>query len=142
MNGEEEQERVERMEMEEKDKEKLVFMWGYLLGALPQRSPVVVRLPATVGSAWKDVCGGGCGFAMAISAPYFIDVVTIAALIGQNIVRKLIILLGRASLIIFVLAFTIFVSVISLGGVGISNMIEKIEAHDYMRFENLYTYDA
>ncbi|KAJ0101529.1 hypothetical protein Patl1_06453 [Pistacia atlantica] len=59
------------MEVEEKDTEKLVFMWGYLPGALPQRSPilspVVVRLPATVGSAWKDVCGGGCGFAMAIS---------------------------------------------------------------------------
>ncbi|TXG49834.1 hypothetical protein EZV62_025709 [Acer yangbiense] len=47
-------------------------MWGYLPGALPQRSPilspVVVGLPLTVGSTWKDVCGGGCGFAMAISA--------------------------------------------------------------------------
>ncbi|XP_022879213.1 ultraviolet-B receptor UVR8-like isoform X2 [Olea europaea var. sylvestris] len=53
--------------------EKLVFMWGYLPGALPQRlpllSPVVVRLPpsSSVGTSWKDVCGGGCGFAMAIS---------------------------------------------------------------------------
>lgn len=50
--------------------EKLVFMWGYLPGALPQRapilSPVVVRLPCGE-NAWKDVCGGGCGFAMAIS---------------------------------------------------------------------------
>ncbi|KAJ0086260.1 hypothetical protein Patl1_07017 [Pistacia atlantica] len=101
------------MEVEEKDKEKLVFMWGYLSGALPQRSPVVVRLPATVGSAWKDVCGGGCEFAMAISALYFVVVATIAALIGQHI-----------------------------GGVGISNIIEKIEAHDYMGFENLSTYDA
>ncbi|XP_044508522.1 ultraviolet-B receptor UVR8-like isoform X2 [Mangifera indica] len=68
MNGDGEQERVERMEVE---KEKLVFMWGYLPGALPQRSPilspVIVRLSATVGSTWKDVCGGGCGFAMAIS---------------------------------------------------------------------------
>ncbi|KAJ0099828.1 hypothetical protein Patl1_20526 [Pistacia atlantica] len=44
--------------------------------------------------------------------------------------------LGSVSLIIFILAFTIF------GGVGISNMIEKIEAHDYMRFENLCTYGA
>lgn len=53
--------------------EKLVYMWGYLPGALPQRSPllspVVVRLPqsSTAGSSWKDVCGGGCGFALAIS---------------------------------------------------------------------------
>ncbi|XP_044462701.1 ultraviolet-B receptor UVR8-like isoform X2 [Mangifera indica] len=68
MNGEGEQERVDRMAVE---KEKLVFMWGYLPGALPQRSPilspVIVLLPAVVGSTWKDVCGGGCGFAMAIS---------------------------------------------------------------------------
>lgn len=54
--------------------DKLVYMWGYLPGALPQRSPlvspVVVRVPATIGSvgdSWKDVCGGGCGFALAIS---------------------------------------------------------------------------
>ncbi|CAA2991856.1 ultraviolet-B receptor UVR8 isoform X1 [Olea europaea var. sylvestris] len=53
--------------------EKLVFMWGYLPGALPQRSPilspVVVRLPPSsiARTSWKDVCGGGCGFAMAIS---------------------------------------------------------------------------
>ncbi|GLT93047.1 hypothetical protein SLE2022_108530 [Rubroshorea leprosula] len=51
--------------------EKVVLMWGYLPGALPQRapilSPVVVRIPANVGGLWKDVCGGGCGFAMAIS---------------------------------------------------------------------------
>ncbi|KAK0591840.1 hypothetical protein LWI29_009095 [Acer saccharum] len=70
MNGEEEE---EKMEVEEVlKKETVVFMWGYLPGALPQRSPilspVVVGLPLTVGSTWKDVCGGGCGFAMAISA--------------------------------------------------------------------------
>ncbi|KAL8470270.1 hypothetical protein ACS0TY_032930 [Phlomoides rotata] len=52
-------------------KEKFVFMWGYLPGALPQRtpilSPVVVRLPHSCGNAWKDVSGGGCGFALALS---------------------------------------------------------------------------
>nr|DAD28302.1 TPA_asm: hypothetical protein HUJ06_029770 [Nelumbo nucifera] len=48
-------------------------MWGYLPGASPQLSPLlsplVVRLPVSigVGDSWKDVCGGGCGFAMAIS---------------------------------------------------------------------------
>lgn len=48
----------------------VVYMWGYLPGALPQRAPlltpVTVRFPAS-GCSWKDVCGGGCGFAMAIS---------------------------------------------------------------------------
>ncbi|KAK6933109.1 Regulator of chromosome condensation, RCC1 [Dillenia turbinata] len=50
-----------------------VYMWGYLPGALPQRSPllspVMVRLPQSIGAghSWNDVCGGGCGFAMAIS---------------------------------------------------------------------------
>ncbi|CAK9175499.1 unnamed protein product [Ilex paraguariensis] len=75
-------------------------------------------------------------------ALYFIAVATISAFIGQHVVRKLINLLGRASLIIFILAFTIFVSAISLGGVGISNMIGKIEQHEYMGFENLCEYDA
>ncbi|KAA8534171.1 hypothetical protein F0562_031636 [Nyssa sinensis] len=62
----------ESVKMEEV-REKLAFMWGYLPGALPQRSPllspVLVRLPSSIaaGSSWKDVCGGGCGFAMAIS---------------------------------------------------------------------------
>ncbi|GAA0176127.1 guanyl-nucleotide exchange factor [Lithospermum erythrorhizon] len=67
MNGNEEE-----MKMEER-KGKIVLMWGYLPGALPQRSPlvspVVVSLPPSSGggNSWKDVCGGGCGFAMAIS---------------------------------------------------------------------------
>ncbi|MQL91732.1 hypothetical protein Taro_024345 [Colocasia esculenta] len=47
-------------------------------------------------------------------ALYFTAVATVAAFIGQHVVRKLIIILGRASLIIFILAFTIFVSAISL----------------------------
>ncbi|XP_031107679.1 ultraviolet-B receptor UVR8-like isoform X1 [Ipomoea triloba] len=53
--------------------ERVVYMWGYLPGALQKRSPllspVVVKLPPSVaaGTSWKDVSGGGCGFAMAIS---------------------------------------------------------------------------
>ncbi|OAY54287.1 sulfite exporter TauE/SafE family protein 3 [Manihot esculenta] len=74
-------------------------------------------------------------------AVYFIAVATLAALIGQHIVRRLIIMFGRASLIIFILAFTIFVSAISLGGVGISNMIWKIKHNEYMGFENLCKYE-
>nr|DAD44657.1 TPA_asm: hypothetical protein HUJ06_002887 [Nelumbo nucifera] len=60
---------------------------------------------------------------------------------GQRVVRRLIILLGRASLIIFILSLTIFVSAISLGGIGISRMIHKIERHEYMGLENLCNYN-
>ncbi|KAF5736043.1 hypothetical protein HS088_TW14G00176 [Tripterygium wilfordii] len=70
-------------------------------------------------------------------AAYLVLVATIAAFTGQHVVRKIIALLGRASIIIFILALTIFVSAISLGGVGIANMIEKLENNEYMGFENL-----
>nr|KYP65186.1 hypothetical protein KK1_011415 [Cajanus cajan] len=75
-------------------------------------------------------------------AVYFTLVATVAAFVGQHIVRKLIILFGRASLIIFILASTIFVSAISLGGVGIVNMVHKIQNHEYMGFENLCKYGS
>ncbi|KAH8482647.1 hypothetical protein H0E87_029919 [Populus deltoides] len=75
-------------------------------------------------------------------AVYFVVVATFAAFIGQHIVRRLIIVFGRASLIIFILAFTIFVSAILLGGFGISNMIGKIHRQEYMGFENLCKYDG
>ncbi|KAI8568789.1 hypothetical protein RHMOL_Rhmol02G0227600 [Rhododendron molle] len=74
---------------------------------------------------------------MHVAALYFMAVATVAAFVGQHVVTKLLIVLGRASLIIFILAFMIFVSAISLGGVGISNMIGKTERHEYMGFKNL-----
>ncbi|KAJ8643066.1 hypothetical protein MRB53_004814 [Persea americana] len=70
-------------------------------------------------------------------AVYFMAVATVAAFTGQHIVRKLVMLFGRASLIIFILALTIFVSAISLGGVGISDMIMKLEHKEHMGFESL-----
>ena len=54
-------------------------------------------------------------FILLYAAAYFVLVATIAALTGQHVVRKIIAVLGRASIIIFILAFTIFVSAISLG---------------------------
>nr|GLL26328.1 hypothetical protein 111018.19 [Ipomoea trifida] len=70
-------------------------------------------------------------------ASYFVLVATFAALAGQHVVRRVIAILGRTSIIIFILALTIFVSAISLGGVGIADMIQKLENHDYMGFDNL-----
>lgn len=54
-------------------------------------------------------------FLIYLAALYFVLVATIAALVGQHLVRKVIAILGRASLIIFILAATIFISAISLG---------------------------
>ncbi|BFG24497.1 hypothetical protein CerSpe_107710 [Prunus speciosa] len=75
-------------------------------------------------------------------ALYFAVVATLSAVVGQHVVRKVVIILGRASIIIFILALTIFVSAISLGGVGIADMVEKIEHKEYMGFDNICTYDA
>ncbi|XP_062157001.1 sulfite exporter TauE/SafE family protein 3-like isoform X2 [Alnus glutinosa] len=75
-------------------------------------------------------------------ALYFVAVSAIAALVGQHVVRKVIAILGRASLIIFILASTIFVSAISLGGVGIAKIIENIQQKEYMGFENICTYET
>lgn len=66
MNG---NKREEDVKMEER-KETVVYMWGYLPGTSPEKSPILS--PILVGlhgdDAWKDVCGGGCGFALAISS--------------------------------------------------------------------------
>ncbi|XP_057421670.1 sulfite exporter TauE/SafE family protein 3-like [Lotus japonicus] len=70
-------------------------------------------------------------------ALYLTLVAAIAAYLGQLVIDKLISIFKRASLIIFVLAFTIFVSTITLGGVGISDMIVKIHKNEYMGFEDL-----
>ncbi|KAL6846411.1 hypothetical protein ACP4OV_023859 [Aristida adscensionis] len=73
-------------------------------------------------------------------AAYFTAVAFIAAIIGQHCVRKLIDWLGRASLIIFILASMIFISALSLGGVGISNIVHNVKRHQYMGFEDLCMY--
>ncbi|KAK4267446.1 hypothetical protein QN277_024225 [Acacia crassicarpa] len=70
---------------------------------------------------------------------YFMGVSIIAAALGQNVVNKLVAILGRASLIIFILAITVFASALSLGGEGIAKMVEEIERKEYMGFENLCT---
>ncbi|KAK9923371.1 hypothetical protein M0R45_031793 [Rubus argutus] len=75
-------------------------------------------------------------------ALYFAGVATVSAIIGQHVVGKVIKALGRASLIIFILSLTIFVSALTLGGVGIANMVKKIEHKEYLWFENLCTHKS
>ncbi|KAH9665977.1 Sulfite exporter TauE/SafE family protein 3 [Citrus sinensis] len=70
-------------------------------------------------------------------ALYFFALSIIAAFVGQHVVKKLIKILGRASIIIFTLSFIIFVSALSLGGVGLAKMIKRIEHKEYMGFDNI-----
>ncbi|XP_050380217.1 ultraviolet-B receptor UVR8-like isoform X2 [Argentina anserina] len=57
----------------ESRREAAVYMSGYLPGVSPEKSPMLslepVKFPDPMdgGDSWKEVCGGGCGFAMAIS---------------------------------------------------------------------------
>lgn len=74
-------------------------------------------------------------------ALYFIAVASIAALVGQHVVRRIISIVGRASVIIFILALTIFVSAISLGGFGIADTIKKIAEGQHLGFDNICAYN-
>ncbi|CAL9115996.1 unnamed protein product [Musa textilis] len=68
---------------------------------------------------------------------YLLCVATLAAVAGQHMVRKTIILIGRASLIIFILALTIFVSAIGIGGLGMEDVAGKLARKEHMGFESL-----
>lgn len=65
------------------------------------------------------------------AAVYYTAVATFAAIVGQHVVRRMIIVFGRASLIIFILAFMIFVSAISLGKYYISGLTAPL----YLNFK-------
>lgn len=74
-----------------KMEESVVYMWGYLPGASsqgsPLLSPVPVVLPASTLSkdSWKDVCSGGCGFALGISGDSWIYLFSIAYYVLQKL---------------------------------------------------------
>ncbi|XP_015897159.2 ultraviolet-B receptor UVR8 isoform X1 [Ziziphus jujuba] len=57
----------------EECKQTLVYMWGYLPGASSEKAPILSPMPVSLPDmisgkdSWRDVSGGGCGFAMAIS---------------------------------------------------------------------------
>lgn len=70
-------------------------------------------------------------------ALYLSAMAMIAAFAGQHVVGKVIKILGRASLIIFILSGMIFASALTLGGVGIANMVKKIARKEYMGFEDM-----
>jgi len=54
-------------------------------------------------------------FGYGVAALYLVGVATAASLVGQHLVRKVVAILGRASVIIFILTFTLCVSAFLLG---------------------------
>lgn len=70
-------------------------------------------------------------------AMYLIGISVLAGFWGQCMVRKLVTLLGRASLIVFILSGVIFASALTMGVVGIETTIAMIKEHEYLGFLNL-----
>lgn len=69
--------------------------------------------------------------------PYalFLVAVSVAAgFWGQFFVRKLVLLLKRASVIVFILSAVIFASALTMGVVGIEKSLYMIHNHEYMGF--------
>lgn len=69
-------------------------------------------------------------------ALYLICVSILAGFWGQFFVRKLVKLLKRASIIVFILSAVIFASAITMGVVGAEKSMSMIEQHEYMGFLN------
>ncbi|XXG86074.1 hypothetical protein AAC387_Pa11g1044 [Persea americana] len=67
-------------------------------------------------------------------ALYLIGVSVIAGFWGQSSIRKLVAVLKRASLIVFILSAVIFASALTMGVVGIETSIRMIRQHEYMGF--------
>ncbi|KAK8666157.1 hypothetical protein V6N13_006309 [Hibiscus sabdariffa] len=67
-------------------------------------------------------------------ALYLMGVSILAGFWGQYIVRKVISILKRASIIVFILSGVIFASALTMGMIGIETSIEMIKKHEYMGF--------
>ncbi|KAK6231746.1 hypothetical protein SCA6_001819 [Theobroma cacao] len=67
-------------------------------------------------------------------ALYLMGVSILAGFWGQYFVRKLISILKRASLIVFILSGVIFASALTMGVIGIDTSIQMIHNHEFMGF--------
>lgn len=67
-------------------------------------------------------------------ALYLTGVSVLAGFWGQYFVRKLITILGRASIIVFILSGVIFASALTMGVIGIETSIRMINNHEFMGF--------
>ncbi|KAI4310471.1 hypothetical protein MLD38_035448 [Melastoma candidum] len=69
-------------------------------------------------------------------ALYMMSVSVLAGFWGQFLVRKLVTILKRASVIVFILSGVIFASAVTMGVIGIEKSITMIENHEFMGFLN------
>ncbi|KAI3473310.1 hypothetical protein Pfo_030601 [Paulownia fortunei] len=67
-------------------------------------------------------------------ALYLMVVSILAGFWGQFLIRKLITILRRASLIVFILSGVIFASALTMGVIGIEKSIKMINNHEFMGF--------
>jgi hypothetical protein len=67
-------------------------------------------------------------------ALYLFTVSVLAGFVGQLFVRKLLRILGRASIIVFILSGVIFASALTMGVIGIEKSIQMIQNHEFMGF--------
>jgi len=67
-------------------------------------------------------------FGYGVAAVYLVAVATAASLVGQHLVRKMVAVLGRASVIIFILTFTLSVSAVLLGKCKMVLLAECVNA--------------
>ncbi|KAL4560436.1 hypothetical protein LXL04_032587 [Taraxacum kok-saghyz] len=67
-------------------------------------------------------------------ALYLMSVSILAGFWGQFFVRKLVVFLKRASLIVFILSAVIFASAVTMGIIGIEKSIRMIQNHEFMGF--------
>ncbi|XP_010558974.1 PREDICTED: uncharacterized protein LOC104827497 [Tarenaya hassleriana] len=67
-------------------------------------------------------------------ALYLMSVSILAGFWGQSFIRKLVTILRRASIIVFVLSGVIFASALTMGVIGVEKSIEMIHNHEFMGF--------
>ncbi|WMV57628.1 hypothetical protein MTR67_051013 [Solanum verrucosum] len=122
------------------------------LGMLPQVSSTTANFMMIFSSSMSVIQYYLLGHFPVPYALYFVAVTTVAALVGRHVVDEIIRTVNRVSVIIFILAFTIFVGAVSLGncgtdfivlvtgGVGIADAIKRIKKGQYMGFDNICAY--
>ncbi|KAM7255224.1 hypothetical protein ACFE04_020465 [Oxalis oulophora] len=70
-------------------------------------------------------------------ALYLVAISILAGFWGQYFVRKVVAILKRASLIVFILSGVIFASALTMGVVGVEKSITMIQNHEFMGFLGL-----
>ncbi|CAA6667454.1 unnamed protein product [Spirodela intermedia] len=72
-------------------------------------------------------------------ALYLMSVSLMAGFWGQFFVRKLVLMLKRASLIVFILSSVIFASALTMGVIGVETSVRMIKNNEYMGFLSFCT---